>query len=251
MANKPDWLNDRSAVIPLIKDNNGIKVVLVTTKPKHKGNWIFPKGQIELDMTGYESAAKEAYEEAGVIGQISPTLFDTYQQNKWGSRMQVQVYTMDVTEILETWKEMRDRDRQILPLDEAIKLVQSSQKHVLIKLREQIAPQAQDITPTDLNNDINAGKDIVLLDVRENNKRAIAGVLSNKEVHIPLELIENQAYSKIKDRHARVVVYCGKGIRGVSPANTLKKMGYSNVSNLKGGMQAWKEAGLNTVTPKW
>ena len=251
MANKPDWLNDRSAVIPIINDNNDVKVVLVTTKSKHKDNWIFPKGQIELQMTGYESAAKEAYEEAGVIGQISPALFGTYEHNKWGSRMQVRVYTMEVTEILETWDEMRDRDRQILPLDEAIKLVQSSQKHILLKLREQIAPQAQDITPTDLNNEINAGKNIVLLDVRENNERPINGVLRKNEVHIPLNFIENQAYSKIKDRNARVVVYCGKGIRGVTAANTLKKMGYSNVSNLKGGMQAWKEAGLNTVTPKW
>lgn len=250
MANKPEWLNDRSAVIPIIKDNNGIKVVLVTTKSKHKSNWIFPKGQIELQMTGYESAAKEAYEEAGVIGNISPTVFGTYQHNKWGSRIQVKVYTMNVTEVLDTWDEMRDRDRQILSLDEAINTVQSSQKHILIKLRQQIVPQAQDITPIDLNNDINAEKNMVLLDVRENNERPINGVLSNNEVHIPLNLIENQAYSKIKNRHARVVVYCGKGIRGVSAANTLKKMGYSNVSNLKGGMNAWKEAGLKTLTPK-
>jgi len=251
MANKPDWLNERSAAIPIIKDHNGIKVVLVTTKPKHKGNWIFPKGQIELGMTGHDSAAKEAFEEAGVIGHTSPTLFETYQQNKWGSRMQVRVYTMEVSEILENWDEMRDRDRQILPLDEAINLVQSSQKHILMKLREQVLPQVQDISPADLNHDINAGKNIVLLDVRENNERPINGVLSNHDVHIPLNFIENQAYSKIKDRDARVVVYCGKGIRGVSAANTLKKMGYSNVSNLKGGMQAWKEAGLSTITPKW
>ena len=250
MANKPDWLNDRSAAIPIIRDNDGIKVVLVTTKPKHKDNWIFPKGQIELQMTGYESAAKEAFEEAGVIGLTSPTLFGTYQQNKWGSRTEVQVYTMDVTEVLDTWKEMRDRDRQILPLDEAINVVQSSQKHILIKLREQIAPQVQDITPTQLNSDINAGKNIVLLDVRENTQRPITDALTHHDVHIPLSLIKNQACSKIQDPHARVVVYCGKGIRGASAANTLKQMGYSNISNLNGGIKAWKEAGLNTVTSK-
>ena len=250
MANKPDWLIDRSAIIPIIKNNNGIYVVLVTTKSKHRDNWIFPKGQIELQMTAYESAAKEAYEEAGVIGNTSPTLFGTYQQNKWGSRMQVQVYTMDVTEVLETWKEMRLRDRQILPLDEAIKLVQSSQKHILIKLREQVAPDTQQISPGDLNNEIKNGTNFVLLDVRENDKRPIRDGLSLNDVHIPLSELETQAHSKIKDLQASVFVYCGKGIRGVTAANTLKKMGYSNVSNLKGGMQAWKEAGLNTVTPK-
>jgi len=46
-------------------------------------------------------------------------------------------------------------------------------------------------------------------------------------------------------------VYCGKGIRGVTAANTLKQMGYRNVTNLKGGMQAWKQAGLKTLRPNW
>ena len=251
MANKPDWLNDRSAVIPIIRDRNGINVVLVTTKPKHKGNWIFPKGQIELQMTAHESAAKEAFEEAGVIGHTSPTLFGIYQQNKWGSRIQVEVYTMDVTEVLDTWKEMRDRDRQILPLDEAINVVQSSHKHILMKLKEQTEHQAQDITAMDLNHKLNAGNNLVLLDVREDNERSISGVLSHNDVHIPLSFVEDQAYSKIPNRNANIVVYCGKGIRGVTAANALKKMGYQNVTNLKGGMQAWKQAGFNTLVPNW
>jgi len=249
MANKPDWLNERSAAIPIINDNGVIKVVLVTTKPKTNNNWIFPKGQIELGMSAFESAAKEAFEEAGVIGQISPTQFGTYEQNKWGSRMQVHVYTMEVTEILDTWDEMRVRDRVILPLDEAINLVQSSQKHILVKLREQIVPQVQQIIPTDLNQDIKAGNNLVLLDVREDNERPVSGILSHNEVHIPLNFVQNQAYSKIKDRQARVVVYCGKGIRGISAAQTLKQMGYSNVTNLEGGIKAWKAAGLKTLIP--
>jgi len=249
MANKPDWLNERSAAIPIISENDGIKVVLVTTKPKQNNNWIFPKGKIALGMSAHDSAAKEAFEEAGVIGQISPTQFGTYQQNKWGSRMQVHVYTMEVTEILDTWDEMRDRDRLILPLDEAIQLVQSSQKHILVKLREQIAPQVQQITPADLNQDIKAGNNFVLLDVREDHERPASGILSHHEVHIPLNFVQNQAYSKIKDRNANIVVYCGKGIRGVSAAKTLKQMGFTNVTNLNGGMKAWKEAGLKTVAP--
>lgn len=138
MANKPDWLNERSAAIPIIRDRGEIKVVLVTTKPKHKGNWIFPKGQVELGMTPFDSAAKEAYEEAGVIGRISPTLLNEYQHNKWGGNMCVKVYTLDVSDILETWDEMRDRDRQIVTLDEAIEIVQSSQKQSLLTLKQQL-----------------------------------------------------------------------------------------------------------------
>lgn len=138
MANKPDWLNERSAAIPIIRERGETKIVLVTTKPKHKGNWIFPKGQVELGMTPFDSAAKEAYEEAGVIGRISSTLLSEYQHNKWGGNMCVKVYTLDVTDILESWDEMRDRDRQIVTLDEAIEMVQSSQKQSLLTLKKQL-----------------------------------------------------------------------------------------------------------------
>ncbi|CAN8139014.1 NUDIX hydrolase [Thiomicrorhabdus sp. 6S2-11] len=138
MANKPDWLNERSAAIPIIKDKSGFNVVLVTTKPKEKDNWIFPKGQVELGMTAYDSAAKEAFEEAGVIGRINSTLFDQYQHQKWGGKMLVKVYTLEVTEILDTWDEMRDRNRQIVPLDQAIEIVHSVQKETLIKLKQQL-----------------------------------------------------------------------------------------------------------------
>ena len=250
MANKPDWLNKRSAVIPIITERDGIKVVLVTTKQKHNGNWIFPKGEIELGMTGHDSAAKEAYEEAGVLGRISPALFDTYLHNKWGNQMQVQVYTMDVTEILETWGEMRDRERQILPLDEAIRVVQSSQKQTLLKLKQQVEPPVQQITPAQLSHDLNATQNILLVDVRESSERPISGVLSHDEFHIPLKSLENQAYSKIKNRDAKIVVYCAKGIRGISAMNVLKQMGYTHVSSLKGGINAWKEAGLKTLSPR-
>ncbi len=138
MANKPDWLQARSAAIPLIIDNEGVKVVLVTTKPKKNNNWIFPKGQVELNMTAFDSAAKEAYEEAGVTGKINPVQFDEYQHKKWGGNMTAKVYTLDVSQILDQWPEMRERNRQIVPLDKAIELVQAVQKDTLIKLKRQL-----------------------------------------------------------------------------------------------------------------
>lgn len=136
MANKPDWLHERSGAIPVIIDNDGIKVVLITTTPKENNNWIFPKGHVEMRMTPSDSAAKEAYEEAGVTGQINPNLFAEYEHKKWGGTMCIKVYLMEVTQILDTWPEMDKRNRKILPLSEAIKIVQSSQQSVLIKLAQ-------------------------------------------------------------------------------------------------------------------
>lgn len=136
MANQPDWLNQRSAAIPFFREDNVIKVVLVTTKPKDKNNWIFPKGQVEMLMTPHESAAKEAFEEAGVTGNISPQVFNTYQHKKWGGKMQVKVFLLDVTNIFNEWPEMKERNRQIVSLKQAISIVQSEQKQTLEKLKQ-------------------------------------------------------------------------------------------------------------------
>lgn len=139
MANKPDWLNARSAAIPIVREKGNIKVVLITTKPKSKGNWIFPKGQIELGMTAHDSAAKEAFEEAGVKGIISQTPFDEYNHKKWGGKMRVKVYILEVSKVYDQWPEMNDRDRQIVSLSEAIELVKSEQKKTLLKLKHVLA----------------------------------------------------------------------------------------------------------------
>ncbi|HHS99348.1 MAG TPA: sulfurtransferase [Thiomicrospira sp.] len=109
--------------------------------------------------------------------------------------------------------------------------------------------KAQHITAGELNKALTEGKNIVLLDVRQKSERPIMGAISAKDVHIPRGFLEIQAYSKIKDRDAEIVVFCGKGIRSAFAANTLNEMGYKNVKNLKGGVKAWKEAGLPTLKP--
>jgi rhodanese-related sulfurtransferase len=38
-------------------------------------------------------------------------------------------------------------------------------------------------------------------------------------------------------------VYCAGGVRSLLAADSLKKMGYSNVVSLAGGIRGWKEAG--------
>ena len=51
-----------------------------------------------------------------------------------------------------------------------------------------------------------------------------------------------------KDRP--VAVYCRGGVRSVTAAQTLAKLGFKNILNLDGGITAWREAGL-PVTDQW
>jgi hydroxyacylglutathione hydrolase len=43
-----------------------------------------------------------------------------------------------------------------------------------------------------------------------------------------------------------VAVICGSGYRGSIAASFLKREGYQHVTNILGGMTAWKKAGLPT-----
>lgn len=54
---------------------------------------------------------------------------------------------------------------------------------------------------------------------------------------------ESPYHNPALDRTKQVVVSCASGGRSVLAAKTLKDMGFENVRNLAGGMNAWKEAG--------
>ncbi|NET56922.1 MAG: NUDIX hydrolase [Symploca sp. SIO2E6] len=84
----------QSGVIPY-RLREGITEVLLITSINSK-RWIIPKGLVEPGMTPQDSAAKEAWEEAGVIGEVLPTLMGTYDYRKWGG---ICNHIIDITQI--------------------------------------------------------------------------------------------------------------------------------------------------------
>jgi len=46
-----------------------------------------------------------------------------------------------------------------------------------------------------------------------------------------------------------ILLYCGTGGRSALGAKSLTQLGYQNVKSLAGGVSAWKEAGLPTLSP--
>jgi rhodanese-related sulfurtransferase len=109
-----------------------------------------------------------------------------------------------------------------------------------------------EIPPEEAKRRMDAGEVDLLLDVREEGEWArghIPGAL-----HIPRGLLEIYADPSSPAAHpdlaaskdARVVTYCWQapGARSVLAAQTLKKMGYSNVTALAGGLKAWTEQAL-------
>lgn len=60
--------------------STGIEFLLVRTR---KGRWTFPKGGVQAGLSYGESAAIEAYEEAGVHGRIEERAFIRYSHRKF------------------------------------------------------------------------------------------------------------------------------------------------------------------------
>lgn len=101
-----------------------VHLLLVTSRGR--GKWIFPKGGPIAGLTPWDSAAQEAYEEAGVEGEIEETPIGSYFLPITPERprpVEVTVFPLRVTEERESWKEMRQRYRQWMGLSQAQSLI--------------------------------------------------------------------------------------------------------------------------------
>lgn len=83
---------------------------------------------------------------------------------------------------------------------------------------------------------------ILLVDVREDNEWE-AGHLPGA-VHISRGLLEKGIEQKAPDEKTPIVLYCHSGARSALAAQSLQKMGYTNVSSMAGGIAAWQEKGF-------
>jgi rhodanese-related sulfurtransferase len=87
----------------------------------------------------------------------------------------------------------------------------------------------------------------ILIDTREDNEWA-AGHASGA-IHLSKGIIERDIETKVPDKSAAMVLYCGGGFRSALVADALQKMGYTGAISLDGGWRAWNEAGLPVEKP--
>ncbi|MDQ6619514.1 MAG: rhodanese-like domain-containing protein [Pseudomonadota bacterium] len=85
-------------------------------------------------------------------------------------------------------------------------------------------------------------RDAVLLDVRE-AKEIEGGRLPNA-LHIPLSQLQERAAELSSLTGRPVVAYCARGDRNAAAGGALTKLGFSEVYALRGGITAWRSAGL-------
>jgi sulfur-carrier protein adenylyltransferase/sulfurtransferase len=102
------------------------------------------------------------------------------------------------------------------------------------------------IAPAELQSRLEAGEQVVVIDVREPDEFAkgkIPGAYT-----IPRGVLEMQVDGRLP-LDTTVVLYCGAGARSALACKSLAEMGYDNVENLEGGWGAWVRLGLPVEGP--
>lgn len=74
------------------------------------------------------------------------------------------------------------------------------------------------------------------------------GEIDGTDLFVPFDEIEARAGELPADRDAKIVLYCMSGNMSEIAAVTLVDLGYTDVSNVEGGMIAWEDAGYPLET---
>jgi len=97
------------------------------------------------------------------------------------------------------------------------------------------------VTPAQATHLINR-EDALVLDVRDPGEYGAGHILGAKNV--PLARLDEAPAELAKRKDKPLVVYDDRGERASKAVAALKRLGFSRVVNLSGGIGAWQQAGL-------
>lgn len=109
----------------------GGRVCLITSRTGRR--WVIPKGWIESGKTPAITALSEAWEEAGVEGQLSSDPIGQYTYEKAGRSYLVTVFVLEVTQEHEDWPEADERTRDWVTLDEALTRIEEPELRDILR----------------------------------------------------------------------------------------------------------------------
>jgi sulfur-carrier protein adenylyltransferase/sulfurtransferase len=115
-------------------------------------------------------------------------------------------------------------------------------------LFRQVRSEIAETTPEEVTARQDAGIDIRLLDVREEDE-VRRGLLPGA-AHLSRAHFESRVEDVLPDKDAEIVLYCATGVRSAFAARTLHELGYEHVSSMIGGYERWKALGLPVQIPR-
>ena len=101
--------------------------------------------------------------------------------------------------------------------------------------------QIAEVSAAQVKADLDAGKKIVLIDVRD-KEEFDAGHLPNA-INVSRGLLEFKIGGAIPDKNSEIILYCRTGARSALATLVLNQMGYINAKNMAGAFKEWGTAG--------
>lgn len=65
---------------------------------------------------------------------------------------------------------------------------------------------------------------------------------------LPLSLLELNHSKVLTDKNAEIIIQCRSGARSMNACMYLMSKGYTNLTNLQGGIMGWMQAGYPVIT---
>ena len=109
-------------------------------------------------------------------------------------------------------------------------------------LVQQAKSRIKEVSVPQLKTWMDSGQKLTLIDVREDSEWQAGHAAS--AIHIGRGTLEREIEKAAPDKAQRAVLYCQGGSRSALAADTLQKMGYTNVFSLAGGFSSYQAAGL-------
>jgi 8-oxo-dGTP pyrophosphatase MutT (NUDIX family) len=105
----------QAAALPWRRGPEGVEVLLVTSRETRR--WVIPKGWPIKGLKSPQTAAREAYEEAGVEGEVAKKKLGVFHYDKRlrsgrVQKVRVAVYPLKVETEREDWPEASQREKR-------------------------------------------------------------------------------------------------------------------------------------------
>ena len=111
-----------------------------------------------------------------------------------------------------------------------------------LELVNEVRRNVAECSVDDVKARMDRGEKVLLIDVREESEWAkdhLPGA-----VHMGKGIIERDIEQRVPDPATPMVLYCGGGFRSALAADNLRRMGYTNLISMDGGIRGWRERGL-------
>ena len=131
MGKKHQKLKQRVAVLPILikkskhKKKRKKKCMVYMITSREQGQWIIPTGKLEKNLSNRRVALLEAFEEAGIIGELDEQfkVQVLIQSPRGKKKRKTIIFLLYVKRILNEWPEKSERKRKSVSIETYVKTV--------------------------------------------------------------------------------------------------------------------------------